>query len=497
MASIVDEGDWSYSLDLVQRLVESELDRVVRARYLHLAAMIARDKLDAPERATDLFDRAIEDDPTLFVAADELEATLDRAGEPLAAFYYRRLGHVKADEGRPGEKLRLWDRLAETCLALGRPEDAVVAFQVGMSLDPDNLERRQRLADLYGAADPKHDLEAIAHHQSLLAVDKRRTASYRALRVLYLRTGQHERAWAVEDALGFVGGREPGAEVAELFDGATPVPRPPTDPAARRPLANDDWTTLARKDVEPSLTALFAIVAPPFAAERARVRPPRDLPGRDVRDRELPTSITRALHQVITTFGVARPPIYVDRDQVVPSSLILRARAGVLGPVLVLGRPALDHSIADRELVFVLARQLADLRSDRIARLLCPRAGELAQIIELATAPDEPSKWLRTAVHPVEYDQVVAIGARLRERGVDAMRAARTWRTATERVADRVGLVVAGDLATCVRMLEGQATNVTSDMDRILDLVWSSVTEEVLGVRARVEGWRRRPGTTT
>jgi len=40
----------------------------------------------------------------------------------------------------------------------------------------------------------------------------------------------------------------------------------------------------------------------------------------------------------------------------------------------------------DRELAFVLARQLADLRSDRFARLLCPRAAELAQILELAIA---------------------------------------------------------------------------------------------------------------
>ncbi|HET9624345.1 MAG TPA: hypothetical protein VFP84_23395, partial [Kofleriaceae bacterium] len=39
---VADEGDWSYSLDLVQRLIDTEGDAKVRARYRHLAAMIAR-----------------------------------------------------------------------------------------------------------------------------------------------------------------------------------------------------------------------------------------------------------------------------------------------------------------------------------------------------------------------------------------------------------------------------------------------------------------------
>jgi hypothetical protein len=33
----------------------------------------------------------------------------------------------------------------------------------------------------------------------------------------------------------------------------------------------------------------------------------------------------------------------------------------------------------------------------------------------------------------------------------------------------------------------------TGDGGRILDLVWASVTEEVLGVRGRVERWTARP----
>src|SRR6185369_2651026 len=101
---------------------------------------------------------------------------------------------------------------------------------------------------------------------------------------------------------------------------------------------------------------------------------------------------------------------------------------------------------------------LADLRTERIARLLCPRAGELAQIIELAAAPQDDAsshaaRWLATSLHPVELEQARAIGARLRERKVHPMTAAVGWLNATERAADRIGLVVVGDLAKCVKIL--------------------------------------------
>ena len=99
----------------------------------------------------------------------------------------------------------------------------------------------------------------------------------------------------------------------------------------------------------------------------------------------------------------------------------MRARAGVLVPVLLIGRAALDGKPDEHALAFLLARQLADLRTDRIARLLCPRAGELAQIIELASAvpgdtASHAARWLTTSLHPVELAQAQAIGTRIRER---------------------------------------------------------------------------------
>ncbi len=492
---VADEGDWSYSLDLLQRLIDTENDPKVRARYRHTAAMIARDEIDDDDRAAALLDQAIEDDPMAFNAADELEAILTVAPDrdALGRFYYRRLEHVRNNEGRPGERLRLWDCLGELSLQVGRIDDAVVALEVALSLDGENAERRERLADLYLGADSKHDDNAIAQHQAVLRTNKRRAPSYEALRTLYVRSQQPEKARACDEALGLLGTHVIEEKIQALFEGeAGQTMR--TRRGRSTTMSNEDWVALARVDVDLQLSSLFALVAPAFAAERARMRPPPNLPPRE---HPLLAPVARVLSQVVTAFGIPRPPVYFDRGQLAPTKISLRVNDGVLVPILMLG--PLHETIEDeQELAFVIARQLADLRTDRIARLLCPRPGELAQIVELASAsaatvPGDSSshaaRWLTTSLHPIELDQTRAIGARLRDRGAHPMTSALNWLASTERAADRIGFVVVGDLAACTRVLEREPQVSAHDLNRVLDLIWASITEEVLAVRGRLESW--------
>src|SRR5262245_11919201 len=203
---VTEEGDWSYSMDVVQRLIDSEKDPKVRARYRHLAGMIARDELEDHDRAVELLGQAVDDDPFNFAAADELEAVLDASDDrkALATYFYKRLDQVRNNEGRGGERLRLWDHLGELLLELDNHDDAVVAFEVAVSLDADNVDRRKRLADLY-SADTKHDTKAIAQHHAILRGNKRQLDSYKALRALYDRIRQPERARACQEALDVIG----------------------------------------------------------------------------------------------------------------------------------------------------------------------------------------------------------------------------------------------------------------------------------------------------
>lgn len=489
---VTSDGDWSYSLDVIQRLVDTEKDPQVRARYRHLAAMIARDELDDHEQAVALLQDALHDAPLAFTIADELEQLLASVPdvEPLVRFYYKRLKDVQAEEGRPNERLRLWDQLGELCLQSDRNDDAITAFEVALTLAPDDQERRQRLADMY-FGNPKYDAKAIAQHQAVLRGDKRRVESYKALHDLYARTRQPEKAQAVADALEIVGDASAKDKLETLF---APGAAPSTSAGAvkRSPLTNEDFLAISRIDVDLALTALFAVVAPPFGVERARMRPPAPVPAKE---HEPPVTAASVLARVVAALGVKKPPVYLDRELAAHCTLAMRARDGVLTPVLTLGRPALDKTLDENELAVHAARALADLRNERLARLLVPRAGELAQIIELAQAPagdaSHASRWLASSLHPVEHAQAQAIGARLREKSVHPMTAALGWLAATERAADRIALAVVGDLGLCARVLDKEpaASGADQSGNRVLDLAWASTTEEMLAVRGRVEGW--------
>jgi tetratricopeptide (TPR) repeat protein len=472
---VAEDGDWSYSLDVVQKLVDTEQDPRVRARYRHLAAQIARDELDDPERAKELMTHALEEDPFAFAIADELEQLLRK--DDLAAFYARRLEHLRGQEdvGRAGEHLRLWDKLAALSLEVGRIDDAIAALEVARTLAPHDLDRLLRLADLTYATG-SHDKEAIAAHQAVLRDKRTRSESYVALRTLYERGGHTDKARAIDEALAVLDREKLKGGLEAIVEGR---PAPKTLPS--HPLTNDEWLALARIDVDLQLSALFSVVAPPFAVERARMRPPLAAPNKES---VVPDHLAPVLGRVLAAFGIPRPPVYIDKDQPGAWKVVLRTRAGTLAPVLLIGRAALETKRSEHDLAFSLARELADLRTDRMARLLCPRAGELAQIIELATGGGTTAaRWLTQALHAVEQDQVKMLGDRIRERALHPMSAAAGWLAATERAADRIGLVVAGDLPTCARMVEREAP------DRVDDLVWASVTEEMLAIRGRLEGW--------
>jgi hypothetical protein len=141
--------------------------------------------------------------------------------------------------------------------------------------------------------------------------------------------------------------------------------------------------------------------------------------------------------------------------------------------------------------VFELARRAAHLRPERLLRLALPHAQPLAQIIEAVLALAEGSARgavaaaLERSLLPPQLLEVQAIGTALRQANVRPDEAAAQWWRATDLTGSRVGLALAGELATCARLLasENQPVGTAPTKERLLDLAWSSVTEELFTVR--------------
>jgi len=359
----------------------------------------------------------------------------------------------------------------------------VVALEVARRLDP-TARRRQRLATVCTAAGGAHLALAIAEHRALVAEDKARIASYRALKELCLDSGRADEAAACAAALACLKGGEEEA--------------PATEPVApKRPLTAELSARLRHPDESAELNALFAIVAPQVAAARAqRERTPLSRLRLVAAGEAHP--LARALERAAAAFGVPAPPASIVPDQVAPLALACAVDGQKVTPVLLFGAPLAAANRGEVELLFDAARALTQLRPELMVRLLLPLAAELAHVIEAAivlgteasaAAPagelGKTTQALKSGLPAAALDQVAALGHRLHARAIRPDAAARRWLQAADLGINRAGLVVAGDLGRCARLLKDEpppAGALPAD-HRILDLVWSSTTEELVAAR--------------
>jgi tetratricopeptide (TPR) repeat protein len=493
----VEQKQWAQALEMLERLIGVEKVPQVRAKYRHAAGLICRDELGRPEQAAKLLGEALEDDSSLDRSAEALETLLRDRQEwkELARFYRRTLKRLggEAGDGKNGERLRVWSALGELCLdKLGERESAIAALEVALTLDRANLKRHEQLAELYLASGPDHAEKAIAEHQVLLRADKGRVASYRALKQLYSSQGQRDKAAASAYALSFLkkGDADDHRQAAEQKNRAFAW--------SRRALTEEQWGRLAHPDEDRALDALFAAVAPMLSLANAQTYKQTNLQRKDAIDQADMRPIARALRHAASSFGLPYPEAYARPEQ--KESLVFLAvnEKNALQQVLLLGQPLLAEKRPERELAFELGRKLAHLRPERLLRYVLPQPAQLQHIIEAALAlgaeeegigdVQKTVQGMKRALTPMALEQSAAVGRKLKAEGARPEALALAWLHAVDLTGNRAGLALSGDLETCARLVAAEPASSTTlpPMQRLLDLVWSSVTEDLFLVRKQL-----------
>src|SRR5262249_53375075 len=143
-------------------------------------------------------------------------------------------------------------------------ESAAAAFEVAVALEPDNIERRKRLADLYVQAGPRSFDKSIAEHQHILRIEKDRVHSYRALKHLYLQTKQREKSVFCSWAL--VALKRGEADDTRRLSEHKKKPFA----TARQPLSDESWLRLKHSDEDALVDCLFAMIAPALVPLQAQ-----------------------------------------------------------------------------------------------------------------------------------------------------------------------------------------------------------------------------------
>jgi tetratricopeptide (TPR) repeat protein len=495
-----EKGRWLEALAAAERIAVIEPEKKLRARYRAIAGRICMDELSVCEDAVAHYRHALEEDPELDDASRALERVLSVQGdnEGLVAHYTHRIQQLSdAGNAADAERVRLWAALADACELMGDRDAHRIALEVAIRLDGSKLELRERYADACAAAGPFQLDRAISEHHEIVAREKGRVSSYLALAELYARTGQALRAAGCRHAaaaivrLGLATG--PSVEVpAEVPAEETPI-------AAKRPLAAQDWQQLRHGDEDPPLSALWARIAPILATLEAAPDKALGLRARDAVAHDDGRPFAVACREAARLLGVADPTLHVRQDQREAVRFLNLRAEHALTPTFVIGMPFLGDRRRVSDLLFPIAMRLANLSAERMLCLALPDPAALAVIIEavIALSREADGKgtaaWsrigqtLRQHLTPVGFDQAVMVGRVLCERGDDSTALAKRWLRGAELTAARAAMVMTGDLHGAIRVLAGDdQASYAEPGERMLDLIWFSVTDAFFGVRARV-----------
>jgi tetratricopeptide (TPR) repeat protein len=486
--------EWADAAATLERLAEAEASTAVRAKYLYAAAVIRRDELEDLAGAVALFNQSLDDAPDLTKAFDAIERVLSDIGawKELARNYRRMIKRLPA-EGLSDLRLRLWSGLGEVSLAeLEDAEMAATALEVAVSLDPDNVQRHERLADVYLAAGPSHHDKAIAEHQWLVARAPDRLASYRALAKLYAAVGATDKLWCVAATLSFL--HKADAELEQYYESQ----RPRELRAARRPFDDATWLKVVHPAEDRFIDAIFMLLGPFVAAAAAQQHQAAGLRRKERVDVATdPRVPARALRYLSETLELATPDLFFKETE--PGSLVLvnLQEKGVLTPALVIGK-GIEQRASEAELVFEMGKSMALLRPERFLRSAVPSSAALEVALRAALAPGgaaggapaqrgEVERFAadlaRIVPKPV-LDQVTGVARKLVAARGDSLDVT-GWMAAADLTAARVGFALTSDLGAAMRVIstEPAAGSPASTKQRLEDLLAFSVSEDHFAIR--------------
>jgi tetratricopeptide (TPR) repeat protein len=488
-----EEKDWNKLVDVVLRLADFVEDPKQRVKYLHTAANITARQIGDTKRALEFYEKVLELDPTLEKAEKEaLELYLDsRAFSGAERVLKAKLARATSADDQ-ASMLAAFSDLGDVYEQMGATDKSIDALEAAQTLDPENRERAEKLTTLY-ATDPERYLDkAVAAQGVLLKQNPFRADSYKALRRLYTETRQADSAWCLCQALTLLKLAEPDEE--RFFK------RMRTDSAAmaQSALSDDDWLTLmTHGDVDPLVTAVFALIEPAVTLKRGQALGDLGFDESHVIDVSThPAPVCQSLYYAGGVLSIPLPTIVENREDRGGLGFVVARE-----PVISLGRTALLSDVPLRPAAFIAGRQLAYVRPGSYLRHVLESGTALKSWLfaaikltaphfpvaaEIAGAVTEAMRALDAGIQGPARDQLTRVVAKLVQSGtsLDLKR----WVGGLDLTADRAGLLLAHDLETAVAVIRAsdEASSAVSHDDRFQELVLFSVSPAYFTLREKL-----------
>jgi len=498
------EEEWTRAVDVLEQLVACESGKD-KARYLVAMANILNYELESPVEAVALYNQALDEDPDDRRSFERIERILTKRQDwgELARAYRHMIKRLGASP--PADKrsllLALWRGLAE--ISRVRQADmaaAAAAYEVCVSLAPDDQGQREALVEVYEAQGAEGFAGAVKVREQLLAAasDAEGAAKQiRALARLYSEHRRYDRAFCACAAL--CGLMKANAQEKALY-GQHALPGVPLAQAVLSEGLWQGWVCSPRQDRR--ISQVLAAVSGGVAMSRAK---PAQAFGLDVSQRvDLArdnSSVSQILAYVSRLIGVPLPAVYVPPTAPDEIDLVILLEGNQVVPAFVLG-PGLVSGRTDRELAFRLAKRLVGLRADHFLLWpqVVPTQAELRIILAAAIKLLRPEfdlpgtdavavrKYVAFLHKALPQSQWISMNSAVEQLVSDpASIDLCAWAAAAEENANRAGLLACGDVVAAARELvkEARARRERPE-EAILGLARWSVTTQHLELREQL-----------
>jgi tetratricopeptide (TPR) repeat protein len=453
---------WRGVFDVLSELAESTSDAMERGARRFAAADVALGRLRDEERGLVLLERALDDDPSHDEALRALVAVRTSRGEwaAIGPVYSRLVDRFAA----LGEIRRAWDICCKLGALrrdkLGDNAGAVDAFARAVRFEPENLDSRALLAEMYIAADDEP--RAVAEYEQIVQYAPAHSSSYSRLFGIHRRAGRIDRAWLAGSALAEIGSADMDQQLfVDQYRVDGPI-RP------SRSLDDAAWDGLLRAPGADDVVAdiLRAIGATAAAARVDELRQARALVPLDPARRQSAAStvsVVRSFHWAAQVLGVKPPDLYVMDN--VPGGI---AAVQAAAPTTALG-PDVLRGLTTKDLAFLAGRHLTYYRPEHYSLICYPTLNDLSALFlgalkvmlpeldapaHLRDAAARYCKVLTRRTSEQEKRRLAAAVDRLQARGGRVDLGA--WIQSVELSAQRAGLLLCGDMSVGAARLRAE-----------------------------------------
>ncbi len=488
--------NWPRMIDTIQTIADQEKDGVRKSKFLYTMAQLYRDKENDPARAVDLFNDALDLNPTFLEAFERINKiltgqkdwkNLERAFRKML----KRLAGAPEKDKNNDLFFNLWHNLG--IIYRDRLHDmkaAIESFKMATQYKPDEAVERQILAELFEATDQME--AAIGEHAIVLQKDPMRVDPYRSLYKLYMKLHEYDRAWCMCAALAFL--HKADEEENRFFEDY----RPRGMIQVKSRLDNELWVkNLFHKDENLYIGKIFEMITPAaIVAKTNQLKAARQLPVLDKRFKQDPATSTvtfaKTFGWAAQVLGVPLPELYVRPD--VAGALVAVPAAP---PASLAGQNVLT-GFTPQELTFIVGKHLSSYRGEHYIRNLFPTVNELKVLLfaavkvivadfnvppEMAQAVNQTAAELVKYMQPIQRDGLRMVVQRFMEDGARAD--LKKWVQTVEVTGARAGLLLCADLEIAKKIIsaEPQLPGDLPPAEKMKELLVFSVSEQYFALR--------------